>query len=352
MKFTDRLQRDRSGIATILLVVIVVIVFVGAAGAAYVVLSNNNSNDNNDKDKDKEKDPVTGKIGMGSKFHYDLERGTVGAIATQTSIVCEVIGQDETRYFLSVPDVFFTEGAQLYTIMIEKSTGKISGATSKPDNVWTVTIKAEAGQYSYVDVTIEMKVGTYEFGYMVSSITFKSSGKQTIGASMNVGKSTVKAPTAYVPMPEAGKFCSYKMDMEISVSEGLSSMKVTAKGTIKTTILGAAKDGKYLILAETQMTVSVPGSSNISYSFSETYASDYTYEIPKDLPNAKPGTVVFKGSTVNVNVYEITETQGGVKVDMTMKIGVNKPILYSMEVTSNTIGANMTMTLVCTDTNF
>ncbi|MCL2296153.1 MAG: hypothetical protein FWC29_03620 [Methanomassiliicoccaceae archaeon] len=89
MKLKNKMQNDRSGIATILIVVIIVVVVVAAAGATYFLVLNKDDNNNDDNEEQT--------WAPGTVMEYDRLKGTT-KIGTYE---IRIIGQNSDEYFVS-----------------------------------------------------------------------------------------------------------------------------------------------------------------------------------------------------------------------------------------------------------
>ncbi|MCL1810957.1 MAG: hypothetical protein FWG41_01880 [Methanomassiliicoccaceae archaeon] len=194
MNVNKIMQKDRSGIGTILIVVIVVVVLVAAAAAAYVVLSGNNDNSSDEAEE------TTQILAPGTVMKYD-EFNAAG-LKTGT-IEMEILGQNADEYFLKVTVMTGMVGAYSYNLEPKDSS---DGATK------TGTI-----QFDTIDGLKTLDVWTYPDGtksYVDPESGIEYGGQIGSGSNASTLKLSVYSPVwqdedAYTESSNIGKTYEY-----------------------------------------------------------------------------------------------------------------------------------------------
>jgi len=365
-----KVSTDKSGIATLLIVVIVVVILGVAAVGAFVVLSGNDGNNGKDgsdgNDGPGDEPAVQGKLGIGSKLYFDVGTTTSKSIAaaTPTSIICEVIGEDGTFYFISVPDVMNAFAGEPYTLKMNKTTGALDWATANGTGKWTAIINISYNPESNASVTIEVTIGENTLGTVITSMKITAAGKTSINAALNVAKSTVVAPANYVPPGDVGKYIEYRLIMDMTMTAGTMTVTADYTANLKVSVVGLGAAGKYLVVTELDGSFTMAGTGTSldktsTVKVRDVTVSDSTNVLPDEYAFDLDGmtfvgnkTFTFGSKTVNVKEYK--EIIGG--ETLTVQIGADKPLLYKMTLSMNEVtpGSStvMTMEIKCTATNF
>ena len=357
-----KLSVNKKGISTIFVIIILIAAVAVAAVGVYVV-TKGGGDDNSKNVPDDINKTVDGKVGIGTKFYYDLgprTSNTIGAVPSG-SLVCEIIGEDSKYFYISIPNAFDTKGDP-YVLKMHKSTGAFDWAVSQGNGKWKVTLSVYSDStdaaYGYLDVVIDIEIGNYEFGPMIASMTI-TSGKYTRVASINVAKSVLVDPTAYVAPSDAGKFITYKMMID-TTSRG---ERILMDADIKTTIIGKGSAGKNMVLTETKISASwTIGGKTDSFviDMREAVASgslnDLAFLDKYNLPSSSKMGSMTGGTAVSFNLDG--KSKDAVRYSMTVEgvaltaiYSADKTMLYELTMNANTLLLKMDISIKCTASN-
>ena len=163
------MQKDRSGIATLLILVIVVIVVVGAGAAAYVVLSSNSDDEKDNGGNNGGNNGTANYFKKGTMFKYEVSM--FGMTGTSTMLVT-----DETATTYTIKTTVLVPGLadQVTTQTVPKSsTGSVFDIPDADVKKTTATIQTSCGEgrktmdkYEYT--TIESGVAAKAVAYVDS----------------------------------------------------------------------------------------------------------------------------------------------------------------------------------------
>jgi hypothetical protein len=179
MNVNEIMQKDRSGIATLLIVVIIVIILAGVAVTAYVILSSNDNGNDNGNGDDK---PVTKQTwAPGTVMTYSLS--LAGKPTGELKI--EIIGQNANEYFIKQTAVFGLEGFYGYGVdyktlpagAVKTGTGQFeTNFGTKTLEIWEYTDPSGTTVKAYIDPTSNiMYKGESEISGLAAIYTLKGS---------------------------------------------------------------------------------------------------------------------------------------------------------------------------------
>jgi len=356
----SKLSLDKRGISTILILIILVAAVAVAAVGVYVVTNNGGGNNNDGTDNPDGGDKtIESKFGVGSKFYYDLgprTSKTIGAVPSG-SLVCEIIGEDSAYFYISVQNAFDTRGDP-YILKMHKTNGTFDWAESKGNGKWKATVSiyedsAEA-EFGYADVFIDIEVGNYEYGKMITSMTI-TSGKYTRTASIDVSKNVLADPSENAARNDLGKSISYNLEMEMKGS----GFEMYMDADIKTIIIGNGSGGKYRILTESKMSFSFTidgtkkddnttirvfseSASPQNFAFFEQYGISLN-TLTGGMSGGSNVSYDLNGKQVDAKKY--TATVDGASV--IAYFSADGKVLYGLETISNSAGSFMNISIRC-----
>ena len=351
----NRVSKDKKGIATMLLLIIIIVIVAVVAVGAFVALSGNDGGNDGGGDT-----KVTGvKIGVGSELNYDLTGSS-----KYGSMKCQVAGEDATYLYIVFPDIMDastnpTPGFKVnYTMRINKETGDLGWATADGADKWKTVIGVLNFDADFVNINVDVEMGSYNFGTIMKKITFSATGKSTVNATLNVSKCNILTPTDYVAPAKAGKYATFEGENLTTPKSVVGEIRNTY--TIRSTIVGNGVGGALLVMSEMTSTITKSGTSSdgtFTVVSRDLVLSTSGYDIPNmDLSttswtNEGPGTVTMGTTTVNVTGYSLISDDGTFYGEYLKLIGISKPILYYAESYEETSVVEMEKAIACTFEN-
>lgn len=320
----NKLNKDRTGIATIIILLVVVVVIAGAGVAVYVAVSgSDNSNDDNS---------VIAGPSVGSSYVYKAADGS--------TLKTEVIGNSGDKTIFNVK-LKSTDGDTF--LVVNKSDGKLNtdeGYTSSGSGddlvlTWNATISGKS---------VEVSTKKIDGAYAISDLKVSGTVYAYDSATSNV-KITTDAPSENVG--ESYEY-SYKLSVE-STFDGKTT-KAQYDGKITISCIADSAGGKYVFTVKTDIKWpdGVPDSvkeqygtsATVEYYISTTANYNLFGDSLKQLKDVLDGSSSPGTSDSDTKVYKYNTSYsnylGSGSVNLSLEIGSTSGVLYNYSLAADT----------------
>ncbi|MDR0887845.1 MAG: hypothetical protein LBM39_01495 [Candidatus Methanoplasma sp.] len=313
-----KMNKDKAGIATIIILLIVVVVIAGAGVAVYVAVSGSDSNDSDDT-------PTISSPGLGSIFVYKAADGS--------SLSTEFIGNGEDVFLYSIKSLVSSGSNTL--ISVNKSNGYIDNDVEPKSTTGSGDDKVQTWEVAIGTKNTEISIKKIDGVYNISEIKILGTGSKTYAVS--TADSTIKAPSGSGTSAKIGEKFTYSIKVATATVPAVEGADFTVNGTFTITRLADSTDGNYVF--STVMNIDWPKEfpEELKVIKSEyTIAPDIDYRVADsdfaDLTGFDRTSVTYAGPNGNVSAYKytLTETEPalGMTVSSSIVIGVTDYLLY------------------------